>query len=146
METYQSYTTQTSFPDCERYKEFESLMLGKPYKKRACGKDAVDCWGLIVLFYELCRNININNFFEYEEGKPFDECYKKGITYWTETDEPQKGDMIVSFVGLNPVHVGLWWGYDKILHARDGTFVRIDRIRTMQKLSTMVRYFRYANY
>lgn len=144
METCQSFTTQQNSQACERFKAFESTMLGKPYVARACGYEAVDCWGLVVLFYAECMGIRVNNCFSYERGMPFAVCYDDEVIYWRETQNPQRGDLIVSYIGSAPVHVGIWWGYDKILHAREKTFVRIDRIRTLTRLSTKIRYFKYA--
>lgn len=141
---YQNYTTQLTSQDLEQFNKFESMMLGVPYKERSFCESAVDCWGLVILFYKICLKVNVNNYFSYEDGQDFSSCYEDEVQQWKETTSPAKGDVIVAYVGSRPVHVGLWWGHDKILHARERTFVRIDRIRTIERLSTKLRFFKYA--
>lgn len=133
-------TSQNSL-DCA---QFESLMLGKPYVDRCCHEDAVDCWGLVVLFYRLCHGINVHHDDSYSTGGDFVTCFDSEVEFWRETKTPKVGDVVVAYRGSHPVHVALWWGRDKILHAREKTAVKTDRLRTLEKLSTRLRFLTYA--
>lgn len=131
--------------DCVTSDEFLSMMLGKPYRDRCCSTDCVDCWGLIVLYHRLVNGINIHHSDDYSNSGDFVTCYDSEIKFWHETEEPQRGDVVAAYRGSIPVHVAVWWDHDKILHAREKTFVRFDRILTIEKLSTKLRFLRYAN-
>lgn len=131
--------------DCVTFDDFEQLMLGKPYVDRCCHVDAVDCWGLVVLFYRLCLGVNVHHNDDYDKGSQFSTCFNGEVVFWRDTNKPVKGDIVVAFHGNAPVHIALVWGRDKILHAREKTAVRFDRLRTLERLSTQIRFYKYAS-
>ena len=131
---------------CVTYDEFAKLMLGKPYTDRCCHVDAVDCWGLIVLYYRLCHGINVHHDDSYDNGGSFATCFDGEINFWRDTDSLSIGDVVVAYRGRTPIHVALWWGRDKILHAREKTAVRFDRLLTLERLSTKLRFLTYASH
>lgn len=136
--------TYSNSLDCVTFDEFEQLMLGKPYVDRCCHADAVDCWGLVVLFYRLCLGVNVHHNDDYDNGSAFATCFDGEVVFWRETDKPEQGDIVVAFRGKTPAHIALVWGRDKILHAREKTAVRFDRLRTLERLSTEIRFYKYA--
>nr|UVX85269.1 MAG: protein of unknown function DUF1287 [Bacteriophage sp.] len=125
--------------------EFAQLMFGKPYKDRCCHVDAVDCWGLVVLYYRLCRGINIHHDDSYDNGGSFATCFNGEVAFWQDTQSPEIGDVVVAYRGNTPVHIAMIWGRDRILHAREKTAVRFDRLRTLEKISTKLRFLTYAS-
>lgn len=131
-------------PACVTPDYFAGLMLGKPYADRACGIESVDCWGLIVMYYRLVHGIDIQHSGNYSRGAEFTECHSDEVEFWLPTENPSRGDIVVSYVGSRPSHVALWWGRDTILHARERTFVRYDRLRALSKLSTRIEVMKYA--
>lgn len=126
--------------------DFAKLMLGKPYTDRCCHIDTVDCWGLIVLYYRLCHSINVHHDDSYDNGGSFSTCFDGEINFWRDTDSPSIGDVVVAYRGNTPIHVALWWGRDKILHAREKTAVIFDRLLTLERLSTKLRFLTYASH
>lgn len=137
--------TYSNSPDYVTFDDFEKLMIGKPYIDRCCHTDAVDCWGLVVLFYRLCMGFNVHHNNDYDNGSGFATCFDGEVIFWHETNEPKPGDIVVAFRGKTPVHIALLWGRDKILHAREKTAVRFDRLRTLERLSTEIRFYKYAS-
>lgn len=136
-----------SFRGCEMSEEeFIAAMVGKPYVNRRCSLDAVDCWGLVVLYYRLVAGINIHHSDNYDSGKDFVTCFAEEVVFWENHDDPVIGGIFVSYRGSHPAHVGIVLGRDKILHAREKTAVRFDRIKTLKKLSTRVEWLTYAGY
>ena len=101
-------TSQNS-PDCVPFDDFEKMMTGKPYVDRCCHVDAVDCWGLVVLFYRLCMNVNVHHDDSYSSGGDFVTCFNGEVSFWKDTDRPKIGDVVVAYRGSHPVHVALWW-------------------------------------
>lgn len=138
--------TLQNFPVCVTSDDFVSLMLGKPYTDRCCHVDTVDCWGLIVLYYRLCHDINIHHDENYDNGGSFSTCFDGEVKFWHDTGNPKQGDVVVAYRGNIPIHVALWWGRDKILHAREKTAVRFDRLLTLERLSTKLRFLTYASH
>lgn len=132
-------------PDCETSDDFAEAMLGKPYLDRCCGVDAVDCWGLVVLYHRLVEGVNIHHSEEYSAGGDFVTCHDEEVSFWREVTNPRRGDVVVAYRGSRPAHVGLWWQRDTILHSREKTCVRFDRIATLERLSTKLRFLRYAD-
>lgn len=131
---------------CVTYDDFAKLMLGKPYTDRCCHVDTVDCWGLIVLYYRLRHGINVHHDDSYDNGGSFSTCFDGEVQFWRDTDSPSIGDVVVAYRGSTPIHVALWWGRDKILHAREKTAVRFDRLLTLERLSTKLRFLTYASH
>lgn len=125
--------------------EFVALMLGKPYRDRCCSLEAVDCWGLVVLYYRLVHETNIHHSDEYSAGGDFNTCFSEEIVYWKRHESPVPGGIFVSYAGNIPRHVGIVVERDKILHARDKSAVRFDRVKTLQRLSTRVEWLTYAS-
>ena len=138
--------TSLNSPGCAMSDEaFAQLMFGKPYKDRCCHVDAVDCWGLVVLYYRMCRGINIHHDDSYDNGGSFVTCFDSEVTFWKDTKSPATGDVVVAYRGNVPVHIAMIWGRDRILHAREKTAVRFDRLRTLEKISTKLRFLTYAS-
>ncbi len=125
--------------------DFAMMMLGKPYRDRCCSTEAVDCWGLVVLYYRLVHGVNIHHSDEYCSGGNFRTCFESEVVYWKKHQEPVLGGIFVSYHGNNPSHVGIVLERDKILHAREKTAVRFDRITTLKRLSTRVEFLTYAS-
>lgn len=125
--------------------EFAALMLGKPYKDRCCSVDAVDCWGLVVTYYRMVHGVNIHHSDEYSSGGDFSTCFNEEVIYWQKHDSPVVGGIFVAYAGNIPRHVGVVLERDKILHARDKSAVRFDRVKTLQRLSTRVEWLTYAS-
>lgn len=135
----------SSSPDCVTSDEFADFMLGKPYSDRCCSIEKVDCWGLVVLYHRMVIGVNIHHSEEYSNNGDFVTCHEDEVEFWQHTENPERGDIVVAYRGSIPVHVALWWSHDKILHAREKTFVRFDRILTIERLSTKLRFLKYAS-
>jgi cell wall-associated NlpC family hydrolase len=126
--------------------EFIDRMIGKPWVNRACSFDGADCWGLIALYYQHVLGVNIHHTDDYECGSEFLTCYDGEIVFWRREAYPPEGGMFVAYDGLNPRHVGLIVD-GMALHSRgESGHVRLDKLRTIQKVFTKVEFFRYASY
>lgn len=124
--------------------EFILMMFGKPYVDRHCSIDAVDCWGLIALYYRLVHGVNIHHTDDYGNVSDFATCYHSEVDFWRRHEHPVPGGIFVAYRGQVPVHVGLIFDDHTIFHAREKTSVRFDKLRTLERLSTKVEYLTYA--
>lgn len=124
--------------------DFLSRVTGIPWQNRACSFEAADCWGLVVLYYRHVLGIEIHQTADYESGSDFLTCYDGDVVFWHRTESFSDDGIFVAWIGSNPVHVGLIVD-GRALHSRgENGHVRLDAIRTIQKLFTKVEFYSYA--
>jgi len=124
--------------------EFISRMIGKPWANRACTPDAVDCWGLVVLYYRQVLGIELHQTPDYESGADFFTCYQGDVVFWKPVPHPAEGGIFVGYKGSQPAHVGLIL-QRQALHSRgENGSVRLDSLMLIQRAFTKVEYFRYG--
>ena len=126
--------------------EFIDRMDGKPWRNRTCNFDGADCWGLIVLYYRHVFGVNIHHTDDYESGREFLTCYHGEIVFWRLAATPSDGCMFVAYEDQHPKHVGLVLD-GQAFHSRgESGFVRLDKLRTLNKVFSKVEYYTYASY
>lgn len=124
--------------------EFIARMIGKPWANRACTPDAVDCWGLVVLYYRQVLGIELHQTPDYESGADFLTCYQGDVVFWQPVPHPAEGSIFVGYKGSQPAHVGLIL-QRQALHSRgENGSVRQDSLMLIQRAFTKVEYFRYG--
>lgn len=126
--------------------EFFERVIGVPWADRACTFEAMDCWGLVVLYYRHVMGVEIHHAPDYESGGDFLTCFADEVIYWQASDMIPENGIFIAYYGAVPVHVGLIVN-GRALHSRgDSGHVRADSIRTIQKIFTKVEFKTYANY
>lgn len=129
-----------------RKSEFIDKVTGVPWADRACSFDAMDCWGLVVLYYRHVLGIEIHHAPDYEAGADFLTCFSNEVVYWSLSDVIAEDGIFIAWYGSQPVHVGLIVE-GRALHSRgESGHVRADNIRTIQKLFTRVEFYNYADH
>lgn len=126
--------------------EFIEKATGVPWVDRACTFEAMDCWGLVVLYYRHVLGIEIHHAADYESGSDFLTCFEEEVIFWRDTEIFTDGGIFIAYYGAQPVHVGLIVD-GMALHSRgECGHVRADNIRTIKKLFTRVEFKAYADY
>lgn len=126
--------------------EFIEKVTGVSWVDRACTFEAMDCWGLVVLYYRHVLGIEIHHAADYESGSDFLTCFEEEVIFWRDTDIFTDGGIFIAYYGAQPVHVGLIVD-GMALHSRgECGHVRSDNIRTIKKLFTRVEFKAYADY
>lgn len=124
--------------------EFIGKTIGKPWKNRSCNFSEMDCWGLVCLYFSSVCGIFVGHSLKYSLNEDFSNCFSDEVKFWELTSHPVEGGIFVSYVGANPVHVGLIIN-ESAYHSRaESSHVRFDKIRTIEKLFTKVEYYKYA--
>lgn len=125
--------------------DFIRKVIGLPWANRACSFDAVDCWGLIVLYHRHVSGIEIHQTPEYEAGGDFITCYEGDVVFWrpgTRLD----GNIAVFYRGDNPDHVGMVIEGNRCLHSRgEGGGVRIDPLPVLERAFTRTEFLQYGD-
>ncbi|MFG6654920.1 NlpC/P60 family protein [Scandinavium sp. M-37] len=125
--------------------EFIDRVTGLPWANRACTFDALDCWGLVVLYYRNVLGIELHQSPDYEAGSEFHTCFAGEVIYWQPESIFVDDGIFVAWYGAQPVHVGLIVN-GMAFHSRcEGGHVRSDPVRTIQRLYTKVEFYSYAD-
>lgn len=129
-----------------RKSEFIERVTGVPWADRACTFEAMDCWGLVVLYYRHVLGIEIHHTEDYESGRDFMTCFEEEVMFWDDTEIFRDGGIFIAYYGAQPVHVGLTVD-GMALHSRgECGHVRADSIRTIKKLFTRLEFKTYAGH
>ena len=117
--------------------EFINEVQFKPWVNRGDTLDAMDCYGLVKLYYEHVQGAAIPEVHGYKEGYRFDILWRREIEKaWRQVGRFQQGAMVTLYTpDMKPAHVGICIGGNKVLHARgndeDGGKVEIHSITTL---------------
>lgn len=124
--------------------------VGLPYSLRGRDESGIDCWGLVRLVYKEQFDIELPSLVElYPDGSE-DTVYQKLAEdiairkeKWEEVASPDVGDIVLLRHNGFPVHVGIFIGDGKFLHAFGGTHSVVDRLTSVHWRNRIVGYFKY---
>jgi len=124
--------------------KFVQAMTGKPWSNRACTFETADCWGLVVLYYRHVLGIEIHQTPDYEAGRDFLTCFEGDRVFWQQSELSVNDGIFIAYYGAAPVHVGLTID-GQAFHSRgESGHVRLDKLRTLEKVFTRLEFYRYA--
>lgn len=125
--------------------EFIRKVNSLPWADRACSFDAVDCWGLVVLYFRHVSGIEIHQTPDYEAGEDFITCYEGDRIFWR-AGSREEGHIAVFYRGERPDHVGIVIGGNRCLHSRgEGDGVRIDQLPVLERAFTKTEFLQYGD-
>lgn len=114
-----------------------SNLLGIPYKEK-------DCWGIVVDFYRLVFNSELNRYYE---AIPENRVEAKNLIYssmgdFTKVDSEDKkfGDILLIKIFGVESHIAVYLGEGRILHTTSHSGCVIDRVDRWKHL--IVGYYR----
>lgn len=126
--------------------DFIDAVQFKPWENRGDTLEAMDCYGLVKLYYQHVHNLELPHVTGYKEGQRFDKLWRKEIEKtWRQVGTFEVGAM-VTFYGAdnNPAHVGICISDGKVLHARgtveSGGKVEIHSIHTLSSVYNIVTF------
>ena len=129
--------------------EFIEKMMFKPWVARAIGWQAVDCYGLIVMYYRHVLNIELpipQGFYDEDDTRA--NSWFEGVKHWQDVKTPSADNIIfTAYIGDKPAHVGLCIGDNKVLHARGtrnvGGCVEIHSLSAIERLYGKLTYHKF---
>lgn len=125
--------------------EFIRRANGLPWADRACSFDAVDCWGLVVLYYRHVAGMELHQTPDYEAGHDFITCYEGDRVFW-QPGARNEGSIAVFYRGAHPDHVGVVIDGNRCLHSRgEGEGVRIDPLPVLERFFTKTEFLQYGD-
>ena len=121
--------------------------VGIPYKTGARGPDAVDCAGLVMMFYEEALGIVLPPMLYGAEitrdeiAALTDETLQSAS--WQHVEAAEFGDLLVFRMLGRPTHVGVYVGNGDFLHSIKGKDSCIERLSEWQsRLAGVLRWKR----
>lgn len=100
--------------------EFINKVLHKPWVNRAESWDALDCWGLVIMYYRHVLRCDLPIVTGYANGEcTVSDGVNQRLEGWERVDKPIDGGVIfIAFDGDTPEHVGIMISKTKVLHSR----------------------------
>jgi hypothetical protein len=102
-------------------KQFIDKMLGVQWKNRAMSYDAVDCYGLVILYYRDVLGINIGIPPGYLNGDTVCDIWAQSEfrNMWVDIPVPlDSGVAFLAYSGEKALHTGITKGRSHVLHCR----------------------------
>lgn len=129
-------------------KTFIKRIIGKPWINRSISFDAVDCWGLVVMYYRHVLGIEIPTVEGFVQKKQFKSCYSENVHLWEEIKGPiTNGLVFTCYKGDIPTHVGVCVGHGKLLHSRGSVEnpgkVDIHSIRSIESIYGKITFHKF---
>lgn len=131
--------------------EFMRKAVGLPWIDRACSWAAMDCWGVVIMFFRHVHDAELPVVEGYESGDKsisagFIEQLQSGL--WVRVDGPVgTGIAFTSYINGVPAHVGVVIDGKYVLHSagnenHEGQ-VRCDRLESFTRLHRNIEFYQY---
>jgi cell wall-associated NlpC family hydrolase len=110
--------------DLQRGDAFAQAWLGRPFQWDGRSPVGVDCWGLVVKFYQEVRGETLPDWAGRRGGSAWVQRAIAGEArdHWRPLDQPTDGCMVKCLA-----HVGIYWRGD-VLHSTLGAGVVLQRL------------------
>ncbi|WP_392562476.1 hypothetical protein RHO12_03065 [Orbus sturtevantii] len=129
--------------------EFINKTVGLPWVNRACSFEEVDCWGLVILYYEHVLGIKLADIHGYRDKQCTIECeaIPESKRNWRQCNK-KNNSVFIAYSHSVPCHVGVVIG-NYALHAKGneqtGGQVQYNRLDALERTYQKMEYYEYIN-
>lgn len=130
--------------------EFINKMIGVPWVNRASSFDSVDCWGLVILYFDKVLGVKLPDVKGYREKDDFNLCWNLEASnkHWAKVENPEPGSIVFTcYKNDKPTHVGVVLSRTKVLHTTGGLesagSVQVNTIRAVEKIYGKMTYHKF---
>ena len=131
--------------------EFINKVIGLPWINRAASFDAVDCWGLVILYYKHVLNIELPVVDGYQLNDNISKCRQResNKTHWEEVESADNNTLVFTCYDTigRPAHVGLYIGGGMVLHAHGneelGGSVKAHKIKVIERMYGKMTFHKF---
>ena len=119
--------------------------IGLPFRLNGRTFTGIDCYGLVLLFYDLEFGIPLKDFTYFNAetmAKAFESA--SSTSDWVEVKEHRPGDVVVLRSGPWPCHCGIVIDGNRFLHAHDGACSSLARLDSGMWKCRITGYYRHA--
>lgn len=127
--------------------EFMRQAIGLPWIDRACDFEAMDCWGVVVMYFLHVKDIELPYVNGYN-NKQTDiiNGFHEQLSYekW-EACEPCESSVFMAYKHNQPVHVGVVISNSQAIHSA-GTpgQVRLDELSLLSRAFHKIEFYKYV--
>lgn len=125
--------------------------IGIPFLSHGRAWHGVDCWGLVRLYYEREKGIDLPSLDTYTDTKDAESISK--IIYrqktgwiqtgWVKTDTPKTGDVVVLKIAGKETHVGIYLEGNKMLHIMNGINSCVESLKSPKWKNRISGIYKY---
>lgn len=120
-----------------------------PFLEKGRSKAGWDCWGVAYVMYKEFLNIDLplylDNYTSTEQKDVLGVLIEGQLEkMWMETKVPQPLDIISIRLRNRPMHVGVYIGKGRFIHALENTGTAIERTDSITWKNRILGYYRYA--
>jgi len=128
--------------------EFISKTLHLPWVNRQSSFISVDCWGLVLLYYNHVLCIKLPEIKGYKKGScDTGQGWDNGIDQWDKLEIPEQNAIFTCYKSGRPIHVGILISKTKVLHARgfidNPGKVEIHSVRAIEAIYGKMTYHKF---
>ena len=121
-----------------------------PFKEKGRSKNGWDCWGVAYVMYKEFLNINLPLYLD--DYVSTSEKDVLGIliegqleAMWQEVEKPAPFDIVNIRLQGRPMHIGVYIGENRFIHALEKNGTVIERIDSIIWENRIVGYYRYVS-
>lgn len=129
--------------------QFINKTVGLPWINRACSFESVDCWGLVILYYQYVLGIELADIHGYKSKQCSIECeaLPEAKRNWRPCNK-LNNSVFIAYANGSPCHVGIVIG-NYALHAKGneqaGGQVQYNRLDALERTYQKMEYYEYIN-
>lgn len=122
--------------------DYINSVVGKPWRNRAEGPEAFDCFGLVIDSFRKVDGVELPQIAGYVDencdvhraaaGPLKDGTFRRA--------QPQDGAIMVAYDGSKVVHVGRVMA-GRVIHAKDGNGVMCHSFRSINRMFSRLEYY-----
>lgn len=125
--------------------EFIERAVGLPWIDRAQSWQAMDCWGLVVMYYRHVLGVELPDVHGLEFGVGMGAALDTGL-FEPAADPVSDGVIFIAHDPRTgaPCHVGVCIDGQYVLHSNHGAGVRCDRLCLLKRIYGRLDYYAYT--
>lgn len=121
--------------------------MALPFKNKGRTMEGVDCWGLCLLVYKNEYGTELPSMEELytksNNGKEVSAVvgFGKDHIEYIQKEMPEYGDLVIFNMKGNPCHVGIYIGFNRVLHILAGTNSVCERLNSVRLKGRVEGYY-----
>lgn len=130
--------------------DFIQKVIGVPWVNRSCNFNEMDCWGLVILYYQYVLGISLKDIDGYKSKTSCIEleAIPEAKRHWIKINAPVNHCVFIAYQNQQPGHVGVVID-SYVLHAKGnethGGQVQYNRLDAITRCYQKVEFYEYAN-
>jgi len=124
--------------------EFINKVIGVPWVRFAHSFESMDCYGLVMLYYQHVLNVDIGEM----PIRDIKEGAFESSPLWKKSQAAAGGLVFTAYRGDVPHHCGIALNDEYVLHAAGNSqaygSVKIDRIAALKRLYGKIEFYAYC--